>query len=213
LRNLILYGGTFDPIHLGHLHTAINVQNHFNFQQFIFLPCKISVLKNNAHASPEQRVKMMSLAIAEYKNTYPFEIDTREIKRDSPSYMVTTLTDFRKESSDLLSITLLMGIDTFAQLPKWHQWQKLLSLANIIVIDRPFHSTTLTNELQELVNKHETTLSDQILHHSHGLIYRFNAGLYDFSSTKVREELFSQQQSDALPGVLVKYIKQHNLYK
>ncbi len=175
MHNLIIYGGTFDPPHNGHLNTAINVQDHFNFDRFIFLPCKTPLLKNYAAATPAQRLAMLELALDLQNKTKHFGIDLAEIKRDTPSYMVESLHHFRQQYGERIAITLLLGADTFSQLPHWHDWQKLLTLANLLVIKRAGFSEQYSNAIKELLMRHETTDAKAITRQAHGFIYRYDA--------------------------------------
>lgn len=208
---MLIFGGTFDPVHNGHINVAMNVQSNYNFERFIFLPCKTPLLKNNSRATPQQRLEMLNIALKIYPG-YNFETDSREILRDSPSYMVTTLEDYRREVGDNIAITLLMGRDSFSDLPRWYNWKELLSLCNILVIDRPgnsdFSSTILT-----LLEKHETHDAANLKKNAHGVIYRFNAGNYEVSSTSIRHLLAENKTSNLpLPLSIKKYIKNNNLY-
>ncbi|MDP1601696.1 MAG: nicotinate-nucleotide adenylyltransferase [Legionella sp.] len=211
MDNLLIFGGTFDPVHNGHINTAIAIQKHFNFDHFIFLPCKIPLLKNDSIASPEERLAMLNLAIEEHPS-YHFEIDTREMTRHTPSYMVTTLEDYRQEKGNGVSITLLMGADTFEQLHRWYKWERLLQLANILVIERP-GSHDIPPILAATLQKHETADKMAIINRTNGLIYRFNAGLYDESSTSIRQQLSENQSvSLSLPKAIADYITTNNVY-
>lgn len=214
LHNVLIFGGTFDPVHQGHLQTAITIQKFFNFEHVLFLPCKTPVLKDKASASAQQRVAMLTLALEEVASQYPFAIDERELQRDSPSYMVTTLQDFRKQWTDNRSISLLLGLDTFYQLPKWHQWQQLLKLCNLLVIDRPGVSTQAPDEITLLLKNHFTDNSARITQERNGLITRFNAGHYDLSSSTIRKNLLMGKNVDKqLPESVYQYILKHSLYK
>jgi nicotinate-nucleotide adenylyltransferase len=211
LPDILIFGGTFDPVHNGHIEVAINIQNHCHFDRFIFLPCKVPVLKNNSHASTEQRLDMLHLALQHYPG-YKFEVDEREIVRDSPSYMVTTLDDYRLELGYYIAITLLMGSDSFAELPRWYHWEKLLLLCNLLVIDRP-GQIKFSDTMLNLLTKHETANPSDLKTQAHGKIYRFNAGLYDYSSTSIRHQLSTNQTNQLpVPGSVAQYIKQFNLY-
>ncbi|STX51263.1 nicotinate-nucleotide adenylyltransferase [Legionella busanensis] len=214
MSNLIIFGGTFDPIHNGHINTAINVQNYFHFDRFIFLPCKVPVLKDNAQASTTQRLEMLRLAIEETnKSELHFEIDTREINRETPSYMVTTLEDYRAELGNTIAISLLLGIDAFATLPQWYQWGRLLQLANILVISRPGYQLK-SQCLRDLLNEQETYKAKHIQKRAHGLIYQFNAGLYNLSSTAVRAKIKHDDSINSdLPISVGQYIKKNQVYR
>ncbi|WP_131781740.1 nicotinate-nucleotide adenylyltransferase [Legionella gresilensis] len=214
MSNLIIFGGTFDPIHNGHINTAINVQSFFHFDRFIFLPCKVPVLKNNAQASTTQRLEMLKLAIKESnKSDLNFEIDTREINRETPSYMVTTLEDYRSELGNTIAISLLMGVDAFATLPQWHQWERLLQLANILVISRPDYQLK-SQLIRDLLKERETQKAEYMQKRAHGLIYQFNAGLYNLSSTTVRAQIKNDNLITAdLPTSVIQYIKKNRIYQ
>lgn len=210
LKNLILFGGTFDPVHCGHLNIAIKVQQAFHFEQFNFLPCKLPVLKNASSASAADRVAMLSLAIENYKQDAAFFIDEREINRKTPSYMIYTLEDIRKEYKDSLALTLMLGADAFMHLPQWYQWQKIITLANLLIIARE-PTMPLDATLISLLEKHETQEKKYLLKASHGYIYRFDAGNYPISSTLIRHHIASHKALD-LPKKVEDYIFKNHLY-
>lgn len=214
MRNLILFGGTFDPPHNGHINAAINVQRHINADRFIFLPCKKPVLKEQATATPEQRVKMLELALDSVDNNYNFAIDLSEIKRSTPSYMVETLQHFRRQLGKQVAIILLMGADAFSQLPHWHEWQKLLTLANILVIERAGFTATYPDLINKLLEIHETHNANVIVQQSASFIYRYHAGSFNFSSTWIREQLSQgQDMTKFIPKPVINYIQENNLYR
>lgn len=212
MHNLIIYGGTFDPIHSGHIKTAVNIQNHFNFERFLFLPCKIPVLKKNATATAKQRIDMLELALQNLNQN--FEINLSEINRESPSYMVYSLQNFRLELGSELSITLLLGTDSFNQLPQWYNWQQLLTLANLLVIKRcGAAETVIPSELKELLVQHETFDGVALAQSRHGLIYRYDAGSFNISSSQIRKQLTEGKDISAyLPKAVFHYIRKHQLY-
>lgn len=211
MNTLLIYGGSFNPPHLGHLKTAIAVQQYFGFQHFIFLPCKASVLKTIAPANPEDRVNMLALLLKDHPE---FTIDVREINRDSPSYMVETLTSFRHDLGQNASITLLLGMDTFLTLNQWCQWQLLPSLCNLLVIKRPgVNDTQLENLFPSLPSQPCQDLQG-LLHTACGKWGLFDAGLYPISSTEIRELVQQNVPSiTALPDEIYQYIRKHHLYQ
>lgn len=215
MKNLIIYGGTFDPVHQGHINTALAVQTHFHFDCFYFLPCRIPLLKDDAHASAEHRLAMLRLALAELPSNLNFQIDCTEIERETPSYMVTTLAQLRQKLGGELPITLLLGQDTFHQLPAWHQWEKLLDLCNLLIIRRPSVPAQLSNALQSLLQHHETKESGLLLTKKAGVIQQFDAGQYAISSTQIRKQLHQGDQisNDILPASVMAYINRQGLYR
>lgn len=209
----MIYGGTFDPIHKGHINTAINIQKHFNWDRFLFLPCKIPVLKHQALASAEQRVAMIKLALADIDNGH-FDLDLSEINRKTPSYMVDTLSEFRQRLGEHLPITLIMGEDAFNQLPQWHAWEKLLTLANFLVIKRAGIDVNQRREpVKKLLRQHETQDKHALCQQAQGQIFCFDAGNFDFSSSWIRKQIAEGKNVSAyLSPAVLGYINQHHLY-
>lgn len=213
MRNLLIYGGTFDPVHLGHVNTAIQVQNYFHFDHVVFLPCKTPLLKNSSKASTNHRIAMLELALSSFNSKNQFSIDLCEIERNTPSYMVDSLLHFRQRYGDKIALVLLMGIDVFQQLPQWHNWSSLLTLANILVIKRSGYELQQNNVLKALLQKHEAIDSQAITSQPHGLIYQFNAGSYNFSSSWIREQLTQGKNvANYLPHLVLQYIQENKLY-
>lgn len=210
MKNMAIYGGTFDPPHLGHLKTAQAVQHYFHFDQFIFLPCKTPVLKDAALATSKQRLDMLKLALKDYQN---FTIDTRELERDTPSYMVDTLLSIRKEVGETIPLTLCIGMDTFLQLPKWHAWQDILNLCHLLVMKRETTEERPSNVLKQLLADKESTNKQSLLVQPKGKIYRFDAGQYPISSTWLRQQIqLGEDVSTYLPEKVYQYIKTQALY-
>lgn len=209
--SIAIFGGTFDPVHYGHLKTSINIQKHFKFDLFCFVPCKIPVIKAPSQATPEQRVQMLELALQDYPQ---FKIDTREIDRSSASYMVDTLKSFRTEHPKS-AITLILGYDSFLSLTKWHQWERLTSLANLLVINREEYSNEkIPTPLQMLMTEHKGDNHTTLVHSESGVIQFFDAGHYELSSTKIREQIKKYNDlSDVMPIQVYEYIKKHELYQ
>lgn len=210
MHSIAIFGGTFDPIHNGHLQVSLSIQTHFNFNFYFFVPCKIPVLKAPTLASNEQRVEMIKLAL---KNQQPFKLDLREIERNTPSYMVETLQSFREDYPEA-SITLILGFDAFLSLTHWHQWEKIVTLAHLLVINRDeFAKHHLPERLEDFLKNHQTQDKEKLLTSKAGAIYLFDAGTYDISSTKVREEIKKGADLKAkLPLEVWEYIKRQGLY-
>lgn len=210
MHSIALFGGTFDPIHNGHIKTSINIQKYFNFDSYRFLPCKTPAIKPPTIANTEQRITMLELAI---KKLELFQIDLREIERTSPSYMVETLQSLRREHKES-SITLIIGYDAFLSLPKWHQWEKLIEFAHLLIINRGLYNNEVTpSPLSALLKKHQVSEKEPLINYKAGAIYEFNAGNYPISSTEIRSLLKEQQNvSSLLPKEVYNYIKLQGLY-
>lgn len=214
MHTIAIFGGTFDPVHNGHIQTSINIQAHVHFDRYYFLPCKVPIIKAPTVASTAQRIDMLQLAI---KDLPHFQVDLREINRETPSYMVDTLDSFRKELPNA-SITLILGYDAFSSLPKWHEWEKIINLAHLLVINRAsFCSEPISESIKDLLRAHKNTDINELKTQPAGFIYEFNAGNYDLSSTALRAEL--QKRGDALntaeklPEGVYNYIMSRGIYR
>lgn len=210
MHSIAIFGGTFDPIHQGHLQTSVNIQNHFKFDDYYFLPCKTPTLKSASLASKQQRLDMLSLALKSYPE---FKIDRREIDRDTPSYMTETLLSFRREYPND-SISLIIGYDAFLSLPRWHQWEKLITFANILVINRmQYQNEVIDVALETLIHSNQCKKPIDILQFKSGKLAFFDAGNYDISSTDIRLDLKHRQHlTDKIPHEVLEYIKSQHLY-
>jgi nicotinate-nucleotide adenylyltransferase len=201
-----IYGGTFDPVHYGHLRTAVEVKEQFELDELRLLPCYQSPLKSSSQASAIQRLQMLELAI---KNQTGLVCDSREIHRAGRSYMVDTLKSLRLELP-VCSLLLFMGADAFSQLAHWYQWQQLFDYAHIVVMTRP-HSeqAVLCDFLQQRLIFDKSTLSTE----KAGKLFFQPVTQLAICATAIRE-LQAQHRSIRflLPDAVIEYIEQHHLY-
>lgn len=148
MKKIGLFGGTFDPVHLGHLAMAQELQQTLQLDQMRLLPCHLPPHRPQPVASGRQRAAMVRLTIAADVNANALSCDERELARDGLSYTIDTLIDLReelehesgksaKESNAKVSLILCMGMDSFNSLPSWHRWRELLNYAHIAVVARP----------------------------------------------------------------------------
>lgn len=133
MKAIGIFGGTFDPIHIGHLRTAYEILHDVDLEQIRFVPCRLPPHGKAAQAPAELRLEMLSSAVAEIDG---FVVDERELNRGGPSYTVDTLESFRQEVPDR-PIGLIVGLDAYLQLHTWHRWRDILGLAHVIVARRP----------------------------------------------------------------------------
>lgn len=209
MANILIFGGTFDPVHKGHLAVAQCVQNEFSFAEFLFLPCKTPELKNMPATTTQMRLEMLSLALQPFPQ---FKIELEEVARNTPSYMIETVHNMYKKYPPPCTLTLLMGFDVFKSLPLWQEWEEIITTTNILVVRRT-QQNNLPAELQTCMRLREVHDKNEFLRAKSGRIMQFNAGNYDISSTAVRNMLQNQEDVQHLiPPVIYNYIAQKNLY-
>ncbi len=128
-----IFGGTFDPIHYGHLRTALELLQRLSLAQVLFVPSARQPLRDPSVAPMSTRLAMVRAAVREEPR---FAVDTRELERPGPSWTVDTLQSLRSDH-ERRSLCLLLGMDAFLSLPRWRRWEELSGLANIVVAHRP----------------------------------------------------------------------------
>lgn len=205
-----ILGGTFDPIHHGHLRTALDVQQCLSLEEVRFIPCGEPPHRVAPVATPLQRLCMVRAAIATQEK---FTLDDREIKRQGPSYMVDTLTSLKQDFSDT-PLCLILGTDAFNGLQQWHRWQQIFELTNIAVMQRPVTKghNELNKRLLSLL-KHRIMDIDELKHKQNGAIVFVPVTQMDISATKIRQQW--QQGKDIqflLPDSVLTLIRQQHIY-
>lgn len=187
-----IFGGTFDPIHYGHLRAAIELQEKLGLAEIRFVPCKQPVHKASAHATAEQRLSMLKLAISDQLG---FIADDREIKRNTPSYMVDTLIEL-KQIYPTESLHLIVGADAIIKFTSWYQWEKILELATLVVMTRPqFHFSSLPEKLNQKICVQEITQ-------------------LSISATAIREMIKKENSPRfLLPDAVYKFIINNGIYR
>lgn len=210
---IAILGGTFNPIHLGHLYLAAQLQEKCNFDSIRFMPAALPALKDTPSVTAEQRAEMVDIAISDHPY---FAVDTRELSRPGTSYTIDTLVLLREELGNQVSLCWLMGSDAFAHLNAWHRWQELLNYAHLIVVKRPNNTdlSDLNPEVQNLLNQHAAQSIEEIRQQAHGKILVQEIAALDISSTDIREKIRNKKDvGNMIPtGVLI-YIQQHQLYQ
>ena len=195
-----IFGGSFDPVHLGHLKTAKSIKKELNFERVFLLPCHDPVHKNSLHYSPKQRLEMLNLAIKDYPS---LEIDTREIDREGNSYMIDTLADLTEELKGK-TICLIIGMDSFLSFKTWKKWDEFARLVHLIILPRNTDGLT-----EKSLETFDLALDNNDLNiSSSGLLYFSNSELIDISSTDIRGKIASNQNLDGLmPSPVIKFLQ------
>lgn len=206
-----IFGGTFDPIHNGHLRMAVELLETLQLQQLRLLPCYQPVHRDMPGASAEQRLHMLQLAIQDCPETMC--IDTREITRQGPSYMYDTLKSIRQEQPNV-PLALIMGSDAFLGLPRWYRWQALLQLCHIIVMHRPgWQLQQQLPELKQYVAQHQTEQLADLQQQPCGCLYFTAVTQLEISATEIRKRLQQAQNCQfLLPQQVIDYLIKQRIY-
>lgn len=181
-RSLALLGGTFDPVHLGHLRAAWEAAELLDADVRL-LPARVPPHRPQPVASPEQRVAMLRAALAGQQR---LSIDTRELQRDGPSYSIDTLIGLRAEIGAARPLIMLTGADAFAGLPSWHRWRELLDFAHIGVLTRPGHDRCWPSALQTIADECECGDATILRQVPAGRIVHLQITPLDISASAVR---------------------------
>ena len=210
VRLIIVYGGTFDPIHNGHLAVAEAAQAVFR-TDIIFLPSADPPHRPPTSANALQRAEMVDLAIADYAG---FSCDRRELQRGGRSYSLFSLQEWRAQAGPEQPIAWLIGMDAFLGLPGWHAWRSLFELSHFIVVDRPGHSVqAMPEQLARVCASRWVDDAQALTASPAGHVFRLSMPLREESSTVVRGGLAEQRDMNAaLPGAVSAYILRNRLY-
>jgi nicotinate-nucleotide adenylyltransferase len=213
MRLVGLLGGTFNPIHYGHLRMAQELADALHLNEVRFIPSANPPHKAAPAVPAQQRAEMVQLAIADNPL---FKLDTRELSRVGASYTIDTLISLREELGNAVSLNLIMGADAFIHLNTWHRWQELLNYCHIVLVQRPNTSSQakLPDNLAILLQDHYTENLDELANNAAGYIHMQAITPLDISSTKIREALKSNASAHYLmPEQVIAYIAASKLYQ
>lgn len=202
-----IFGGTFNPVHFGHIRTVLEVKSSLNLRELILVPCGLPPHRQQPDVSAEQRFQMLKLAVGEYPGV---RVDPCEIEREGPSYTLNTLQMIKRQWPDE-TLLLIMGADAFQHLDKWYGWRNILDLAHIIVMTRPLCNLAERDWFSafKMLQRPE-----QLLETVAGGVYCLSVSQYEISSTQIRDLLAKNQAvGHLLPKPVLDFIEQHGLYR
>ena len=213
-RCIILLGGSFDPVHVGHVELGKYFCNLFKTNELRLLPAGNPWQKPLLKATPEQRVDMLRLAFEPLDLSVT--VDTQEISRPGATYTIDTLKAIREEIGPETPLVFIMGADQLLRLDTWHNWRQLFQLAHIAVSARPGLSNSLTLIPKAIADEFSKRFAEpeRIKSSPYGLTYLAREVQINVSATEIRTALQNDQSPVTLvPEPVLKYIKENNLYK
>lgn len=203
-----IFGGTFDPIHCGHLNAAKALVEELNYVTIHLMPNAVPPHRPQPRANGAHRLAMIECAIRSHAHmcAEPFELN-----QDGPSYTAKTLAAMRDHyPNDTLAF--IMGMDSLLTFDQWFDWQSILACAHLVVLPRPgYQLRTANSTVTQLLHDRQVSSPDELYQGSSGRIYIANTTLTDVSSTAVRDALASGDSAE-IPSQVMTYIRHHGLY-
>lgn len=205
-----ILGGTFDPIHFGHLRSAVEIHERLGVEKVKLIPSFLPPHRDEPGSTPQQRLEMLALAT---RDVQYLDIDDREIRREGKSYSIDTLRSLRAEIGDA-PLYLILGLDAWSIIGSWREWRQLTDFAHIVIIERageePAMSETVTQWYRERMVEDPGALRQAPA----GSILRIGLTRLDISSTRIREIFSAGRCPDyLLPGEVIDYVREHGLYR
>ena len=206
-----ILGGTFNPVHYGHLRSALELVQRLQLAQLRLMPCAVPPHREVPSCSATHRAAMVELAVADEPDLV---CDARELQRSGKSYTIDSLIELRREIDPGQSLCLVMGCDAVRGIDQWHRWQELLDWAHIIVIARPGWQLPHTGKVAQWLQSHLVAGAPALRSALAGGIVIEELRPLPISSTEIRQ-LLARGQSPRylLPEPVLGYIKMHNLYQ
>jgi len=206
-----ILGGTFDPIHYGHLRTALDVQQALGLEQVRFIPLRDPPHRGRPQLAAGERLALLQAALTGQPG---FLADDRELHREGPSYTLDTLRSLRRELGPSVSLCLLLGQDAFLGFPEWHRPREILDLAHLVVMRRPDAPPPQRPELEPLVAGRQVEDPARLRLAPGGLLYWVRVTQLEISATAIRE-LLARDLSPRflLPDAVLERIRQRGLYR
>lgn len=213
-KRIGLLGGTFDPIHFGHLRGALEAAECLGLDELRLIPSARPPHRGEPRATARQRLDMVRLAIDGRRAALSgIRVDDRELARDRPSYSVETLESLRRDLGDTVTLFMILGWDAFGGLPSWHRWEELLGLCNVVVLQRPDFDPELPEVLKDLLAAR--SVSDPASASArYGQIICMSQTPLAISATHIRELVAADRSPRfLLPDAVLDYIETNGLYR
>lgn len=206
---ICILGGTFDPVHFGHLRPALEVQQALGIDCLHLLPARLPPHRDAPQLTGRQRLALLQLAVA---GEAGLAIDDRELRREGPSYMVDTLLSLREEIGEQ-PLCLALGMDAFTGLESWHRWEQISDLCHLVVMQRPGNHWPGQGALRQLLVQSRVDGVDALHTRPAGCVYAVPVTQLSISSTRIRELLAAGRSPRyLLPDTVIERIMQEKWY-
>jgi nicotinate-nucleotide adenylyltransferase len=209
-RRIGILGGTFDPVHIGHLRGALEVAEMFELDEVRLVPNFRPPHRETPSSSAQHRLAMVQLAVQDLPSLV---VDARELERDKPSYSIDTLESLRSELAVDDQLFLILGWDAFCGLPGWHRWSELLDHCHVLVMQRPDADSEAPEALRDLLAARSVSDPHAMTGRGGHIAFAWQAPL-EVSATRIRQFLASGRSVRFLvPDAVLAYINAHGLYR
>lgn len=206
-----IFGGSFDPVHFGHIKTALALLRHYQFDEIRFIPCKQSPLKDRTIVDARYRWEMLNLITHSIDK---FSADDIELKRDSPSYTIDTLKELYNRLKNKQIMVLIIGLDAFLEFCSWKDYGDILLYCHVMLLQRPRFKLPNMGCEYEFYMDHKADDISILMDNACGYIYLSNVEKIDVSSTNIRDIISAGNRPKyMLPGNIWNYIRRNNLYQ
>ncbi len=217
MKRIAFYGGSFDPLHHGHLTIARKLTERFELDEFVFIPAFHAPHKEKKPTSGYHRYAMICLATA---NEEKIKVSAMELELPEKPYTIETLTRLKTELPDA-EIFFVMGADSWQDITTWREWGKVLTMVNIIVVTRPDYEigfSHVTKAIRERIvdlRGGRVNAANDLKIKNHWRIYLTDAVQIDISATEIRQKIYenSHQWRKDLPQEVANYIETYELYR
>lgn len=206
----VIYGGTFDPVHHGHLRLAIEVRDRLGVDTISLVPCHIPPHRDETGATPDQRLELLRLAVAGEPG---LQVDDRELRRQGASFTADTLRQLRDELGPDEPLAMVVGTDSFAGFDRWRDWQRIPELAHVVVVRRPGAPVSASGVPGKLLAERRASEPDRLHSRPAGCLLELEPPLLDISATAIRERIADGRSPRyLLPGSVWAEIRRQRLY-
>jgi nicotinate-nucleotide adenylyltransferase len=206
----VIYGGTFDPIHHGHLRLAVELLDRLGVPEIALMPCHIPPHRESPGASSDLRLELLQLAVADEPGLV---IDDRELVREGASYTADTLRQIREEIGPDEPLAMVVGTDSFAGFDRWQEWRRIPELAHIIVVVRPGSDIPGESAAADLLSVRAAESVDELYNSANGRILVLELPLMDVSATGIRERIaHGRSPRYLIPDSVWRRIRDSGLY-